>query len=1303
MPQVAYRSDLGYNYYAVKPEPEPEPLPGGTLGAAFRIGNPTWNFLDYATRPRFTPDPAFNLSEALKKNELWDDHRFDFLGVSSEQEFTYRASILRGEQRDRETLARSGWTGIGASVLAGAIDPTILLPLTAGGTGLRAVGEGALLAAAGAGASESVLQLAQVERPLEETAFALGTATVLGGLLGGAVGQLHKPLRQLAQETDQELLLAGVSPNAVGAAATKQAAGGLKGGTPGVMSRIGPVTSTIDQETSPQARWMMQNLADAGLKMERNIEGVPTALGGTVEDRVKTWYAPVKDVVDFLDNQYAQHWFGDSNPRILQNQRAKIGGYVTNAPGKLSKAEFRVEIARALRENDEHVIPEVAATAKHIRERIFDPMLEEAQKVGMMKDAEATGDLSYLQRDYNHPAIARRFDKFVEILARNFDRKLSEEFQKKVMKLNTSTAKDTQRLADMKLGEDEAEVARKELADKMKEAEEGRNEDVVLVEDTVSDLRSRARLAKTAGAEEDARKLYEQARELEKNEPRLPETRRNRAAIRQRLKNLSHNKYVFDRKFRRKLEKIDEIENAQTVSLERLIRKGRKLLTQLDTLTDEQLNAQIDELNAQFDRVSAGLDKTEAKLFKELEGESDELVEKYFFKAAEGNKKLDTIFSRVEEISVENRQGLRSAIQEGLDEATEKVRVINNKRAERLVRMRQQAEQLDTKVIDAEIARIEKRIPDRAGALREVIKGMGGENIDLEGGSVEFGAFAKERAQVVANKIQGTQLRLAGMDIIQGERGPELARLLDIPSREIEEFLENDVEKLIKKHVRTLAPDIELSKKFGNPNAVEEFAKLTDEYNNQVDVISSNEKLTQAQKDKRLTKLDKEYKKVRRNLEATIGRLRHTWGLPQDPESASYRLARVAINLNVARLMGGVTINSVADVARPIQKYGLVNTFRDGFLPLITNFKTVRMSHREAQLAGTALDVVIHTRAQSMFDVMDEFGRGSKGERALEYVTSRVGLIALFDYWTVAMKQLTASVANAQLVRGIQDVMEGRATAKQIEFLASVGIDSPAAQKMWAQIQSTPGGGQVNGVWLPNTEAWTDLDAQRAYRAALAGEIDDTIITPGVERPLWVDKTTTGRLVAQFRSFALSSTTKTLMAGLQERDAAFVVGSMVSLSLGALSYYLWAVATGGNAYEEMINAGIGKWADESIDRSGILGVISEGQRFAEKLPLIMQTNIPGTEIPTRVFAGRFSESGSSRAEGQELIGLTAGPSFDLGDKVFRIATGIDDPTKSTLHQARLMMPYQNLFYFRQILDYIEAASADAMGLPERRQ
>jgi hypothetical protein len=188
-----------------------------------------------------------------------------------------------------------------------------------------------------------------------------------------------------------------------------------------------------------------------------------------------------------------------------------------------------------------------------------------------------------------------------------------------------------------------------------------------------------------------------------------------------------------------------------------------------------------------------------------------------------------------------------------------------------------------------------------------------------------------------------------------------------------------------------------------------------------------------------------------------------------------------------------------------------------------------------------------------------------------------------------------------------------------------------------------------------------------------------------------VDENAAFKLVAQFRSFNFTATNRVIMSGLQEPDMALITGAMMSLALGALSYYTWALSAGGNAWTKASKFDEDEWIYEAITRSGLLGILSEGQRVGEQIPALNDWAIFGGE-------GRNSRRATS------ILGAAMGPSYGLAERLVSVVQGLDSPTQSTLHNARVtMVPYQNVFYIRRLLDRMEKGLGNALRIPETRQ
>lgn len=1309
------------------------------IDAAFRMENDIINTVDLMTRPTFVPDPSFDTAARLKADGLWNDYSDNFLGVESEAEYLAVSARITREEQDRSTLAAAGSAGLIAQMAAGLISPTALLPFVGGLRGVKALGAGIGLGLAGGIAQEAPLQLAQETRSLEDSVSSIAMSTVLSGVLGGAVGFMRRPVDEvadlLAPPGDMALAprtTAIPKAGSVGARAALEEAPELASafGLEKSVGRISPVVRVLTSSYG-QARWMMAQLADAGLEFAGKV---PAAIGGNVENRIKTYYGPVDKAMRGLDDAYARYWFADGAKKPLAVKRATLAGLNPNRV-KMSRQEFKAAVANALQNGDRHEVPEVSEVAQMFRKEIYDPIYKRAQEVGLYKVvdgvSETPGDVSYLNRVYNQELIQARQGEFERILASHYEGKLETEFREAFARLNEQNSRSADRVADFQRSPEEVEQLRADFEQKLKDLDEGRDEELVELEDAISDKRSAARSFGSGTPERKAANEEIRALESEGGEA-LAQTRAERNAIKRRLNNLRRAHSALTARQEAKLTKIERAEELSFGTLQRLIRKGQKVLADFDKLADDKLDAELSKLKNQFAEAASRYDRNEeriAAIFDPKNNQYDEYVDGMptspFAQAAkvetEAFDKMTDVAEAIERAEVFDRDLARQAVQEGLDDATRRAQSIVERRAVRSSRLAEQAQALDPEAAAKRIESLQEQAKTRNVEFRESWQARGADDIDPVTGVTNFKRFAAEMARTTTNKILGTHMRLPGMDIILQPKGAELARTLDIDSNLLRSetdgasFLEMDAEKLMMTYVRTLAPDIELARAFGEfaPDfgRNEQFLKLDEEVNayrenvqeqmrQGIDPKTGKPKtFTQEQIDKRGLEIAEDYKAQRRDLEAVIGRMRHTWGVPKDPRGFGARAAKIASNVNVLRFMSNVAISSIPDVARPIMKYGLLRTFKDGYVPFVKALVQGNFTPRQLRIMGAALDVSLHSRSSQVYDIGDYMVRGSKFEKGLEYATSKIGLVGLFDYWTAAMKQISGSVANARAMDAISIVAGGApASAKDLEeatrFLAANGINDDYALRIWRELENG-GGEKIGGQWWPNTEDWVDGEATTAYNAMLVREVDNSIVTPGVERPLMVDANPYQKLLFQFKSFGMSSTTKTFLAGaqgLRQGDMAFVTGGLISLALGTLSYYTYANIIGGKAKEDMqaalANGNWERFADEAINRSGLLGVGADLQSAFTAIPY------------TAPFVS-FSGSRTTRRGGANLYETIAGPTFgDLANTAANVITGAAEPDAATVHQLRQMAPLQNHFLLRQFYDMIEAAAG---GTLERKE
>ncbi|MGX5846925.1 hypothetical protein ACWGTO_07585 [Mesorhizobium sp. PL10] len=513
-------------------------------------------------------------------------------------------------------------------------------------------------------------------------------------------------------------------------------------------------------------------------------------------------------------------------------------------------------------------------------------------------------------------------------------------------------------------------------------------------------------------------------------------------------------------------------------------------------------------------------------------------------------------------------------------------------------------------------------------------------------------------------------------DIVAGPRGPLKERLLKIPSKQIEGFLNTDIEDVLRAQTRTMSADVEIARKFGDVNLSEEIRKIND---------AANGKIALATTEKARIAIDDARKAAIRDLSGIRDRLRGTYALPADPNSLVLRAGRVARNVNYLRLLGGMTVSAIPDLAKTVFSHGLASTFSDGFLPMVRNMRGFRLAAQEVKDAGTALDMVLDSRVMALSDITDVYGRHTAFERGLHALTNRFGLVSLMAPWNATLKQFSGLVTMTNILRASQRLAAGTGTAKDIRALAASGIDSDLAGRIAREFAEH--GEEQGGILLAKAGDWADPVAREAFRAAVVREVDKIIVTPGQDKPLWMS-TELGKTIGQFKSFSISSMQKTMLAGLQQRDAATLNGALLSLGLGAMTY--WARKTAAN---QPTSEDPRVWAAEALDWSGLTGWLMDANGVLEKA--------------TRGHVGISALTGKqiSRYATRNTAGALLGPTLDAASDIFQgtgaIAAG--DFSRSDLHTMRQLVPLQNLFYLRTLFDRVEKATGSALDLPDKRK
>ncbi|HHZ6969225.1 TPA: hypothetical protein ACWLU8_001320 [Morganella morganii] len=523
-------------------------------------------------------------------------------------------------------------------------------------------------------------------------------------------------------------------------------------------------------------------------------------------------------------------------------------------------------------------------------------------------------------------------------------------------------------------------------------------------------------------------------------------------------------------------------------------------------------------------------------------------------------------------------------------------------------------------------------------------------------------------ADDIINKIIG-----APAGIVPGELIPDgltkhagftKARTLNIPDERIKDFLESDVNYVMENYIRQVAPEIELTKRFGRVDMDGQIKAITEDYNRLI---------SEAATPKERAKLEKRREADLRDIRAMRDRLLGTYGAPKDPASFFVRAGRVARHVNFLRLLGGMTISSLPDMARPIMQHGQ----RSALKPLgkmMTDISKMRIAKADLREMGIGLEYALSSRSKVIADLNDPYSRRSFLERGLEWSSQKFGNFTLMNQYTDTMKMWSGLITQSKVLNAAKAVAGGKKLSKkEITKLAHIGIDESMLHRIADQYSRH--GEDLDGLLTGHSHMWDDRVVREAFQSAILKDVRTTVITPGIgDTPLMMSSEL-GKIVMQFKTFFFATHNRALVSGIQSGDASFYYGALLQVGLGSLVYVLKSMMAG-----REINTDPANLVKEGLDWSGMMGWLGEPNNVLENLS-------GGTYGMSAMFGG----PPASRYQSRNGIGALLGPTFDLGGDIKNITAGVlngefDD---REVRSVRKLLPFQNLFYLAPLLNQVE--------------
>lgn len=415
-------------------------------------------------------------------------------------------------------------------------------------------------------------------------------------------------------------------------------------------------------------------------------------------------------------------------------------------------------------------------------------------------------------------------------------------------------------------------------------------------------------------------------------------------------------------------------------------------------------------------------------------------------------------------------------------------------------------------------------------------------------------------------------------------------------------------------------------------------------------------------------KLLKEYEANISDMKASIDLLMGVYGDgPNVLNSTAKEYYQNFLKWNYVRLLGFMTVSSIADAGSLVFTHGIYRTMHDGILKSFSGVKNI--TKQDLRGIGYGIETELGTRIKSYAEHSGLSTNPSPFTKGLDSLTQNFGNLSFMNHWNSLMQNLAGHVSINRSLETIHKFVKGeKIKPKDIERMARLGVDKEYFETIY---KFTKDNIDESGAHYADWQNWDiknsfEAEALREFQASVGKEIDTIVILPGLgDKPL-IAQTPLGKVLLQFKSFLFASTNRVLYSGLQRRSDINVYQGVVSMmALGALSYTATSYLRGSPPDTSYKNL-----SREALDRSGLLGIWGEVFNIGQK-------------------ALGFGEV--SRYKSRDIWGSLVGPSggaitemLTLLNKVRATTTGEDFLTTKDAEKIMRLLPLQNLFYLNQL-------------------
>ena len=487
-------------------------------------------------------------------------------------------------------------------------------------------------------------------------------------------------------------------------------------------------------------------------------------------------------------------------------------------------------------------------------------------------------------------------------------------------------------------------------------------------------------------------------------------------------------------------------------------------------------------------------------------------------------------------------------------------------------------------------------------------------------------------------------------------------RTISVSYDKIKRWLNEDVERSLERWIDDLLPKITMAERFGGPDGFKlEFERVLQAFDREIENLNGDLKAQQ--------KMAKAKSDFSRDMKAMVDTIHNRYGLSQNPDGILHKGSQYLRWMNMITKLGMMTFSAIPDLGSVIARQGM-NTLQFGRFMWTPEGKAMRSYLNDI---GVMADVYLG-QAHERYSLADsKFTNVGRVDALARDGVKLFNKVTGMNHWNAHLKRFVAGVQGMGMIRDAHLLKAGKLSAKKLKYYETLYMSKEHLLRL-ADV-AKPGKPIDVTNWPP--------DLRDRFSAALFSEADTVIVTPTVgEMPLMASSDL-GKIVLQFKSFAISSHHKLMLSTIDDVTAQKLIGLASMVFFGHVSQMAKSVIKGEplpkNEQQKIKNA---------INAAGIFALGMEANAIVER----MTSGQLSAYYAMGLDGGEAITYNNNQSPMDYLMGPTAGTLNNIKHIATMAVTG--DPKASDWRAARRSIPLNNLWMLYRSFNALEQAAIE---------